>query len=61
MYSAFNKPKPKLGGAWGLLVSASTDEASDRFDTDWNWYRAEFVLDNVKKAYDAYLADAKKV
>lgn len=42
-------------------VEAFRKEINNRFDTDWNWYRAEFVLDNVKKAYDAYLADAKKV
>lgn len=42
-------------------VEAFRKEINNRFDTDWNWYRAEFVLDNVKKVYDAYLADAKRV
>ena len=42
-------------------VEAFRKEINNRFDTDWNWYRAEFVLDSVKKAWDAYLADAKRM
>lgn len=30
-------------------------------NTDWNWYVASDAMDAVKKAYDAYLVEAKKL
>lgn len=34
---------------------------NNSFNTDWNWYVASDAMDAVKKAYDAYLVEAKKL